>query len=268
MGTPEWTVPEIDLDRPSAARVYDYLLGGSHNVQADRDFAEQVLKLAPEAAEAAHANRAFLRRAVRTLVDAGVRQFLDLGSGIPTQGNVHEIAQRYAPGSRIVYVDIDPIAVGHGTQILSGNPHCAAVQGDLRRPELVLERAAEVLDLDAPVGVLVCAVLHFIADRDDPAGVVARYRDAVVPGSHLVVSHASWPAAATHQVMQAREAYDQTRTSLVLRTAHEITGYLGDWRILDPGVVTVAQWRPEEGAPQSAERTDKLPALAVVGVKP
>jgi SAM-dependent methyltransferase len=269
METPEWAVPEIDLDRPSAARVYDYLLGGSHNVRADREFAEQMLKLAPEAAEAAHANRSFLRRTVHALTQVGIRQFLDLGSGIPTRGNVHEIAQKYAPDSSIVYVDIDPIAVAHGSQILSDDPRCAAVQGDLRKPLHILEhpRVREILDFDQPIGVLVCAVLHFIPDADDPHGAVALLRDAVVPGSHLVLSHASWPPAATDQVMQAREAYDQTRTSLILRGADEIAAFAGDWRILEPGVVTVAQWRPEEGAPQSSARTDKLPALAAVAVK-
>jgi SAM-dependent methyltransferase len=229
-----------------------------------------MLALAPEAAEAAHANRAFLRRAVRALTDSGIRQFLDVGSGIPTQGNVHEIAQRYAPESRVVYVDIDPIAVSHGAQILSGNPLCAAVQGDVRKPQHILEhpRVREVLDLKEPVGLLVCAVLHFIPDNDDPVGAVALLRDAVVPGSQLVISHASWPVAATDDVMKAREAYDQTRTSLILRDASEVTAFMGDWQLLEPGVATVAQWRPEEGAPQSSERTDKLPALAAVAVKP
>jgi hypothetical protein len=132
---PEWAVPEVDLDRPSASRMYDYLLGGSHNVRVDRETAQQMLALAPEAALAAHANRAFLRRAVEALVDAGIRQFLDIGSGIPTRGNVHEIAQFYAPESRVVYVDIDPVAVAHGNQILSDDPNCCSIQGDLRQPE-------------------------------------------------------------------------------------------------------------------------------------
>jgi SAM-dependent methyltransferase len=270
MERPEWAVPDIDLDRPSVSRVYDYLLGGSYNVQADRDFAEQVLKLAPEAAEAARANRAFLRRAVQALVEAGIRQFLDIGSGIPTRGNVHEIAQKYAPDSRVVYVDIDPIAVAHGTQILAGRPGTAAIQGDLRRPEAMLDnpRLREVLDFSRPIGVLLVAVVHFIPDTHDPAGAVARLRDAVTSGSHLVLSHAAWPPPASDDALRARDLYDQTRTSLILRTGDEIAAYLDGWPIMEPGVVTVAHWRPEEGAPESGERTDRLPALAAVGVKP
>jgi SAM-dependent methyltransferase len=259
------------LDRPSASRIYDYLLGGSHNVKVDRDLAEQLLRLAPEAAEAAHANRAFLRRAVRMLVDAGIRQFLDVGSGIPTRGNVHEVAQRYAPDSRVVYVDIDPVAVAQGNQILAGNPSCVAIAGDVRRPADILQhpRVGELLDLRQPVGVLLVAVLHFIPDTDDPGAAVAYLRDTVVSGSHLVISHAGWPAATTAEVIRARQTYDQTPTSLILRHPDEIAGYLADWPIVAPGVVTVAHWRPEANRQQAdGDRADRLPAYAAVGVKP
>ena len=270
MERPEWLVSDIDLDRPSASRVYDYLLGGSHNIQADRDFAEQMLELAPEAAEAAHANRAFLRRAVQSLVDDGIRQFLDIGSGIPTRGNVHEVAHRLAPESRVVYVDIDPIAVAHGNQLLRALPKTASIQGDLRKPEAILEHPTTraILDFGEPVGVLLVAVLHFIPDEQDPGGAVARFRAAVPSGSQLVISHAAWPAEVSPAMLKARDAYDQTRTSLILRTAEDIAACFADWPLKSPGIVTVANWRPDERAAESSERTDRLPALAAVGVKP
>ena len=271
MQRPEWAVPEVDLDRPSASRMYDYLLGGSHNVPVDRELADQMLRLAPEAAEAAHANRAFLHRAVRMLVDAGIRQFLDIGSGIPTRGNVHEIAQRLAPESRVVYVDVDPIAVAQGNQILAGNPSCLAVHGDLRHPKPILHdpQVRALLDLDQPVGVLLVAVLHFVPDDDDPADAVAQLRDAVAPGSHLVISHAGQLAASTDELDRARKTYDRTPTSLILRRPEEISAFFADWPVVEPGLVTVARWRPEaDRVPDSSVRTDRLPAYAAVGVKP
>ena len=270
MERPDWAVSDIDLDRPSASRVYDYLLGGSHNIQVDRDFAEQILTLAPEAAEAAHANRAFLRRAVHSLIDDGIRQFLDIGSGIPTRGNVHEVAQRLAPESRVVYVDIDPIAVAHGNHLLERHPETASILGDLRKPESILDAPTtrKILDFGEPIGVLLVAVLHFIPDDEGPGRAVQTLRDAVVPGSQLVISHASWPAAASSGAMKARDSYDRTRTSLILRGADDLGGYFAGWPIKEPGIVTVANWRPEERAAGSSERTDRLPALAAVGVKP
>jgi hypothetical protein len=260
---------EFDLYKPSASRVYDYLLGGSHNFEVDRDVARQMLRLAPEAAAAAAANRHFMARAVRYLVDRGVRQFLDIGSGIPTVGNVHEIAHRYAPESRIAYVDIDPVAVMHSRHILDGDPRCAVVEGDLREPAEILNdpQVRELIDFSRPVAVLLVAVLHFIRDEDDPAGIVARLREAVVPGSHLVVSHASWPADATAAVRQARQTYDRTETPLILRTPEEVTGLLKGFELVEPGLVTVAGWRPDGEAHMYRNRTDRLPALAAVGAR-
>jgi SAM-dependent methyltransferase len=258
---------EFDLYKPSASRVYDYLLGGSHNFEVDRDVARQMLRLAPEAAQAAAANRHFMARAVRYLIDRGVRQFLDIGSGIPTVGNVHEIAHRHAPESRVAYVDIDPVAVMHSQHILDGDPRCVVVRGDLREPLAILDNpdVRGLLDFTRPVAVLLVAVLHFIADEDDPAGIVARLRDAVVPGSYLVVSHASWPADTTVAVRQARQTYDRTQTPLIPRTAEEVTALLRGFDLVEPGLVTVAGWRPDGEAQMYRNRTDRLPALAGVG---
>jgi hypothetical protein len=210
-----------------------------------------------------------MARAVRYLIDRGVRQFLDIGSGIPTVGNVHEIAHRHAPDSRIAYVDIDPVAVMHSQHILDGDPRCAVVEGDLREPAAILgdPQVRELIDFDRPVAVLLVAVLQFIPDEEDPAGIIRRLRDATVPGSHLVVSHASWPVDATPAVRQARQTYDRTETPLILRTADEVRALLRDFDLVEPGLVTVASWRPDGEAQMYRNRTDRLPALAGVGLR-
>src|SRR5437588_3798566 len=150
---PDWAPETIDVEQPSAARIYDYLLGGSHNFAADREFARQAIAIMPDVPVQAHANRAFLRRAVQYLVDSGIRQFLDIGSGIPTLGNVHEVAQRAAPDARVMYVDIDPVAVAHSRVILAGNPRVGVIQADLRRPTEILYHpdVVELLDFAQPV---------------------------------------------------------------------------------------------------------------------
>jgi hypothetical protein len=270
MEEPVASPPQFDLYKPSASRVYDYLLGGSHNFEVDRDVARQMLRLAPEAAQAAQANRSFLGRAVRYLTERGIRQFLDIGSGIPTVGNVHEIAQKFAPDSRVVYVDIDPVAVLHSQHILAGDPRCAVIRGDLREPGEVLAdpQIQDLIDFDKPVALLLVAVLHFLDDDQDPGGLVAKLRDEMVPGSPLVISHAGWPADTTQAVMQARHAYDRTETPFMLRRPDEIAGFFDGYDLVDPGLVTVARWRAEpDVAGVPAARTDRLPAYAGVGIK-
>jgi SAM-dependent methyltransferase len=179
----------IDLDRPSAARVYDFYLGGFHNFAADREMGRQAVQMWPDLPEIMRPNRGFLRRAVEFLVDARVRKFLDLGSGIPTVGNVHEVAQRRAPDTKVVYVDNDPVAVEHAQAILAGDDRTTVVHADLRDPDAVLGDPAirALLDLSRPIAVLMVAVLHFVPDEDDPAGLVARFRDAVPAGSYLAL---------------------------------------------------------------------------------
>ena len=169
---PDWVPEGLDVTVPNAARVYDCALGGYHNFAVDREFKDLAEKAWPGITQLAHANRAYLGRVVQWLVDSGIRQFLDIGSGIPTLGNVHEVAQEIAPESRVVYVDIDPVAVSHSRAILTGNPYADAIQGDLRRPEEILyhPRVLELLDFSQPVAVLMIAVLHFISDDADPSG--------------------------------------------------------------------------------------------------
>jgi S-adenosyl methyltransferase len=183
---PAWLSDEFDPDRPNAARVYDYFLGGSHNLAADRKLAAQVLAEIPDAPLVAQANRAFLRRAVLYCIEVGIRQFLDLGSGIPTVGNVHEVAQRAAPESRVVYVDIEPVAVANSRAILAGNDRVAVLQADIRDADRILNDPGlqRLLDLDRPLAVLMVSVLPFIPDADDPVRIVARFRDAITSGSY------------------------------------------------------------------------------------
>ena len=173
---PDWVPEGIDLQRPSAARMYDYYLGGAHNFGPDRELGRKVLEFVPDGQLLAQANRAFLHRAVRFLLSRGIQQFLDIGSGIPTAGNVHEVAQKEAPGSRVLYVDHDHVAVAHSEALLRDNPDARVLHADLRNPDEILSSPAlhEVLDLSQPVGLLLVAVLHFIPDEDGPASLVAR----------------------------------------------------------------------------------------------
>ena len=190
-----WTpTEEVDTGRPSIARIYDFYLGGNHNLPIDREAARQVVETMPELPEIMRVNRAFMRRGVRHLVDAGIRNFLDLGSGIPTVGNVHEIAQAVDPTSRVVYVDNDPVAVAHSREILNGNDRAMAIRADLREPAAVLDdpevNRLLLLGLGEPMAVLMSAGLHFVPDDEEAAALVATYRDAMPSGSYLVVSHA------------------------------------------------------------------------------
>jgi hypothetical protein len=265
--TQESAVPsgEIDLTRPSAARVYDYYLGGAHNFAVDREMAEQAIAMWPELPLIMQANRAFLRRAVRFCVDAGVRQFLDLGSGIPTAGNVHEVARQAAPDARVVYVDSDPIAVAYSRTILGSDQQTAVVQADLRRTEQVLGSAEvrSLLNFDEPIAVMMVAVLHFVPESDDPAAIIARYREAMAPGSFLVVSHASQHGqpekAASH-----RELYRRTPTPMTMRSKTEVTGLFAGFDLVDPGVVFLPLWRPDS-IDDVDEEPERFAGLAAVG---
>jgi hypothetical protein len=256
---PSWAPEDVDLDRPSIARVYDYFLGGTHNFAADRAFADAVLESTPEVRAAAQGNRAYLRRAVRYLSGQGIRQFIDLGSGIPTAGNVHEIVQVTAPGSRVVYVDHDPVAVAHSRAILNGVPDAAVVAGDLRKPAEVLASSAlrAVVDFREPVAVMLVAVLHFMAPEEHPEDIVAGYAAASVPGSYIAISHAG-PVSGrplTELEQQAYEAYRRSATPVILRSSQEVETLLGDLTIVEPGVVPAPLWRPDgpvEDIPEGA----------------
>jgi len=242
---PAWAPAGLDVDRPNAARMYDYFLGGSHNFAIDREVAAQAMEAWPDMPRVMQANRAFLRRAVRYLVDQGIRQFLDVGSGIPTVGNVHEVAQDAAGDARVVYVDTDPIAVAHSRAILAGDDRTAVVQADGSDPDALLtdDQVRGLIDLDRPVGLLMVAVLHFVPDERDPPGILARYRSRLVPGSGLAITHASTEGSTARGPVE--ELYRRTPTPIQLRSRAAITGLFAGFELVEPGVVYLPQWRPE-----------------------
>jgi hypothetical protein len=244
----KWVPSTVDVTRPSVARMYDYFLGGSHNFEADRAAAKQVEQIFPAVTQSAQANRSFLRRVVRHLLAQGVEQFLDLGSGIPTVGNVHEIAQHDNPSARVVYVDMEPVAVSHSNALLADNPNANALLADLRATSTVLAGARELLDFSRPIGVLVIAALHFVPDSDDPYGKIADYLAACVPGSYLAITHASWDSLTPEETAEARRVakiYSSSDNQLTMRTHAEVTRFFDGMELLEPGVVAVNDWRPD-----------------------
>jgi len=268
MERPNWAPDDVDIDRPSAARVYDYALGGSHNFAVDRDLFRRLTATVPDLVPLAQASRAFLRRAVRFCAAAGVRQFLDIGSGIPTRGSVHEIAQRVAPDARVVYVDIDPVAVAHSRAILAGDDRIGVVQEDLRRPEHILSHpeVRRRLDFDRPMAVLLVTMLHLIADEDDPAGIVARLRDAIAPGSYLVISHAT-PENRPRTVTKGVQMLQSGGIAATLRTREQVERLFAGFEIVEPGVVWVPQWHPDIPVVIDDRRPERSIMVAGVGRK-
>ncbi|MFU8849941.1 SAM-dependent methyltransferase [Micromonospora sp. SL1-18] len=266
MQRPDWAPDTIDIERPSVARMYDYYLGGSHNFAADRAAAQAMVAAVPEAPLMAQANRAFLRRAVQLLAESGVRQFLDIGSGIPTVGNVHEIAQRVDPECRVVYVDVDPVAVAHSREILAGNDRATVIREDLRQPAAILghPEVNRLLDFTQPVAVMIVAVLHFIPDADRPEEVLRTLRAALVPGSYLVMSQASDDGrTGTGERADAEQVYRRTDNQLWIRSRGELASLFDGFELIDPGVVWVPQWRPE--SPEQAENAERAVFLGGVG---
>jgi SAM-dependent methyltransferase len=240
---------DIDIERPSPARMYDYYLGGSHNFAADREAAEQVIAAIPNVREMAATNRAFLRHAVLYLLDAGIRQFLDIGSGIPTFGNVHEIVHAADPDGRVVYVDHDPVAVAHSQAVLAGNADADVVAADLRKPREILasSQVEALIDLNRPVALLLVAILHFVEDADDPYGAVAQLRDALAPGSLLVLTHASYEGIPlpAERAEGAVDVYKDIRNPLIMRSRDEIARFFEGYDMVEPGLVPMPTWRPD-----------------------
>jgi S-adenosyl methyltransferase len=244
---PSWAPNGVDIDKPSVARVYDYYLGGSHNFAADREFADKVIAAVPDALWVVQENRAFLRRAVRFLLSQGVDQFIDLGSGIPTVGDVHEVAAAITPSARTVYVDHDPVAVAHSRAILHGNPNTTVYAGDLTEPDAVLSDpdVGTLLDMSRPVGILMIAVLHFIARDDEALAVVNSWASRVVPGSYAAITHGS----ADRMSDEARETeslYNRSVASLTMRTYDEVVELFTGETLVEPGVVQIPYWRPDQ----------------------
>ncbi len=245
VGNPNWVPDDVDPTVPNAARVYDYWLDGAHNFAADREFANKIQQAVPGARDGARINRSFLRRAVLFMVDSGIRQFLDIGSGIPTVGNVHEIAQRAGPECRIVYVDKEPVAVAHSELLLQGSDRAIAIQANVRDVEDVLDhpQTKRVLDFDQPIGLLMLWLLHFVPDSWNPAGILARYRDRLAPGSYLAISHVTTDGNPTGQTETVR-LYGKTPDPVYFRSHEELLRLFAGFELVEPGLVGSAFWRP------------------------
>jgi O-methyltransferase involved in polyketide biosynthesis len=240
----------IDTGIPHPARAFDYWLGGKDNYEPDREMAEQVIAIAPEMPRTVRGSRAFLQRAVRSLAEAGIRQFIDVGSGLPTMENTHEVAQLAAPGTRVAYIDNDPAVVAHANALLAGTDAGPAriIQADLRQTDAMLAHPdlRALIDLGQPVAVLLVAVLHFITDDEDPYGAVALLRDAIAPGSYLVLAHLTGDADPSRGEY-AVQAWQHARTTPapILRDREQVGRFLDGLDLLDPGIVPVDHWRPE-----------------------
>jgi SAM-dependent methyltransferase len=249
-------LPEVDPSRPSPARIYDFWLGGSQNFAADREVGRRAAEAMPTLTAAIRANRAFLGRVVRHLVGPlGIDQFLDLGSGVPTVGNVHEVALAVNPAAKVVYVDIDQIAIAHARHLLADIPGVEAILADLRKPRSVLAHPLlqQTLDMSRPVAVLMNAVLHFIPDEEQPGQIVSGYLGAVVPGSYFAISHAAPDLTHPGEQTAMLDDYQRsTRVPFINREPERVAGWVDGLEIEPPGLVTVDQWRPEPDTPPAA----------------
>ncbi|MFI6871777.1 SAM-dependent methyltransferase [Nocardia sp. NPDC050406] len=268
MDRPAWAPEGVDMTQASPARMYDALLGGSHNFEIDRKAAEMGKQLVPDLPRLALSNRAFLRRAVRFLVDSGVRQFFDIGSGIPTAGNVHEVAQELDPRCRVLYADIDPVAVAHAKAILAGNDRAAAIEADLRKPADLLERARAtgLIDFEQPVGVLLVAVLHLVGDEERPAELVTELRAAVPGGSYVAISHLTSAQRPEDAAKLGANAVNENKIGIHFRSREAITAMFDGWELVEPGVVELPAWRPESDQDRH-ENPGRSLGLAGVGRK-
>jgi hypothetical protein len=260
-----WQPANFEAAPPNIARVYDYLLGGKDNFPADRAVGQQIEQTLPAVHLGVKEQRAVLRRVVRYLVgEAGLRQLLDIGSGLPTASNVHQIAQGVEPSTRVVYVDNDPVVLTHARALLADNPETLVVAGDLLKPAELLadQRLREHLDFEQPVGLLLCGILHYVLDEEEPARLLRELVDALPSGSYVFVHHllaaGDEEAAATEAVLRQGVGRAQ------FRSLEQVAGFLDGLELVDPGVVTVSRWRPEADAPSLTEHP--VLRLAAVGV--
>jgi hypothetical protein len=240
---------DIDTSVAHPARVYDYWLGGTENYAADRAAGDEAIASFPGIVAAVRANRAFLARAVGYMAAAGVRQFLDIGTGIPTAGNTHEVAQRFAADARIVYVDNDPVVAKHATSLLPVTSEGATsfIAADVRDPDTILAQAQRTLDFSQPVAIMLLGILQLIPDADDPRAIVARLGQPVVPGSYLAISHPAQDILAAEQGHMAERLSGRMPTGLVLRSGAEVRRMFSGFTLVPPGLVPLDQWHPELG---------------------
>jgi hypothetical protein len=249
----EWAPPRVDTSTPHSARMYDWWLGGKTNFAADRAMGEAFVRAIPTVRTMARENRNFLDRAVRYLAgEAGIGQFLDIGTGIPTEGNVHEVAQQITPDARVVYVDNDPIVLVHARALMvsGGRGATAYIQADLREPEKILSHpaVADTLDLNRPVGLMLVAILMLLNDAEDPWGKARILMDAMPAGSHVAITHPG-PEFNPEAMAAAVEAASRGQVTLVPRVRADVRRFFGDWELVAPGLVPVMAWRPDAGPP-------------------
>ncbi|MGK5555735.1 SAM-dependent methyltransferase [Actinomadura kijaniata] len=257
----------LAADTPNVARMYDFWLGGKDNYAADREAAARIVEISEgRVVEGVRLNRAFLGAAVRAAAEAGVRQFLDLGSGLPTRENVHDVALRARPDARVVYVDNDPVVCNHGRALLAGSDGVAVVEGDLRRPAEILDhpRTRALIDFAEPVAVLMVSVLHFVPDEEDPAGVVARFRERMAPGSRLILSHLASDAFPA-ELARTEKVYEGANARMGARPRAQIMGFFDGFDLLPPGLVGPPQWLAGDAGATGHRR---FAGLVGVGVKP
>jgi len=265
--------PGIDTTVPNVAREYDYWLGGKDHFAADREAADRISHAVPAIPRLARQNRDFLQRAVRYCADQGITQFLDIGSGLPTNQNVHEVAQSANPAARVVYVDIDPVVVSHAKALLSGS-QTAAVLADVCHPGDILAapEVRRLIDFSRPVAMLVVSVLHAISDEADPAGCVAALREALAPGSYLVISHADVSPAhvvGTRRVSEEAQEIERANKSMATvpaRTRDDIEAFFGDMTLVEPGLTDIWAWRPDHDVTETTT-TDFMRILGGVARK-
>jgi hypothetical protein len=245
MNRPSWGLGEVDIERPNPGRVHDFYLGGAHNFAADRELARKALELEPNLRDIIRSHRAFLQRAVRFLISVGIRQFVDLGSGLPTLGNVHEVALAACPDTKVVYADIDPVVVAHGRALVAGEERVTVLRGDVRQPERIFGDPClrSMIDLDRPVAVMLLAVLHFVRDEEDPAGIVRQVRDTITSDSYVAVSHGTGdrrPGGTAHE-----DLYERYGGMIRLRPYAEVAHIVAGLDLVEPGLVFAPQWRPD-----------------------
>src|SRR5271170_5381398 len=242
---------DLRMDRPSSARMYNYFLGGKDNFQVDREAADQLDEVAGQGTTftVAWENRRFLQRAVACLAEAGIDQFVDLGAGLPTQGNVHEIAQRVNPAARVAYVDNDPIVISHGRALLADDKTTRVFTADMREPQAILTAPglAELIDFSRPIAVLFVAVLHFVRDEEDPHGIVGTFRAAMAPGSYLVLSHVATDGLSAELLARNEQVYERATSPSRPRSRNEIARFFDGLDLLEPGLVRPGRWRPGSG---------------------
>ncbi|WP_055480267.1 SAM-dependent methyltransferase [Sphaerimonospora mesophila] len=244
---------EIDTSVPQSARVWNYFLGGKDNYPVDRMVAEQAMRVFPQITEIARNDRGFLKRAVRHLAgELGIRQFLDIGTGLPTMDNTHEVAQRVAPESRVVYVDNDPLVLVHAQALLTSTPPGVTdyIEADLRQPDVIVAAAAETLDFDRPVAIMLLGILHYIPDYDEVCTILARLLDAVPSGSYLAVTHSTYDIgdeAVRKANADALAVWNENaRVPLTPRSRQQVSGFFDGLELVEPGLVSMSRWRPED----------------------